>query len=165
MKKRILSLVLVIILMATFAGSALAGPPTHDSWEAPLDVTVDCGDFDIVLDNTMRISVTYFDDDNNNPMSYKYQIQFSGTLTNTGTRTVHEGIDTINGRRFWTGGRDEHGLYYHITVPGEGVVALAVGRIVWDDDGEISFISGQGFEEMFVYPGEEAWLCETLADY
>ena len=165
MKKRIVMVILVIVLMATFAGTALAGPPTHLTWEQPFYEVVDCGDFDIIMDSTSRITVTYFTDENNNPMAYEYQVKYTGTFTNTGTGSTFPDHTVVNGRRFLSGGRDVHGVYYHVNVPGAGVVTLVADRIVFDDDGEISFVSGQGMYEMFEDPGEIALLCETMAGH
>ena len=162
MKKKVVLIFLVIVMIASFAGTAFAEPPEHLRWEQPLYDVVDCGNFDLILDTNTRISVTYFSDENNNPAAVEYQYKWNGTMTNTGTGSVFVDSAVINGRRLWTGNRDNHGIYYHYNVPGAGVVTLAVGRIVWDENGEVSFISGQGFYDMFVDPGEYVMLCESL---
>jgi len=165
MKKRIMMVILVIVMIATFAGTVLADPPTHLRWEEPFYEVVDCGDFDVVLDSNTRIRVTFFSDENNNPMAVEYQIKYTGITTNTGTGTTVPDHTVVNGRRLLTGERDNHGVYYHVNVPGAGVVTLVAGRVTWDDEGNISFIAGPGMYEMFKDPGELAMLCETMAGH
>ena len=160
MKQRIVVVVLVIVMMATFAGTVLAEPPTRDRWEQPFYEVVDCGDFDVILDSNTRITVTYFA--GNNPMAVEYQVKYTGTTTNSATGNSFPDHTVINGRRLVTGERDNHGVYYHVNVPGAGVVTLVAGRITWDENGEISFIAGPGMYEMFEDPGEIAMLCESI---
>lgn len=163
MKKRIMMILLVIVMMASFAGTALADPPTRDRWEQPFYEVVDCGDFEIILDSNTRITVTYFSGESNNPTAVEYQVKYTGITTSTATGESYPDHTVINGRRLWTGERDNHGVYYHVNVPGAGVVTLVAGRIVWDENGDVSFIAGPGMYEIFVDPGEIAMLCEELA--
>jgi hypothetical protein len=51
------------------------------------------------------------------------------------------------------------GLSYHVTVPGEGVVLLQAGRLVFDEAGEVVFEAGPHQ----VRGGEFDKLCEALA--
>ena len=165
MKKRLVLIILVMVMMATFAGTAFAEPPTRLSWEVPFYEEVDCGDFDVILDSTLRISVTYFSDDNNNPTAYEYQLKYTGTISNSATGSSFADHTAYNGRRLLTGGNELHGVVYHVNVPGEGVVMLVAGRIVWDDNGDVSFAAGPGMYEMWAEPGEIALLCESMAGY
>jgi hypothetical protein len=165
MKKKVIMVVLVIVMIASFAGTALAEPPTQLRWEEPFYVEVDCGDYDLIIDDTARIALTLFSDQNNNPYESAIHVLFEGTITNTGTGSVFDGGGVLSGRNPWDGGRIRQGVYYHITVPGEGVVTLAAGHVVLDVNNDIDSVAGPGMFEIFGEPGEEAWLCETLEGY
>ncbi|UCG25372.1 MAG: hypothetical protein JSW55_05070 [Chloroflexota bacterium] len=53
-------------------------------------------------------------------------------------------------------------MYYHITKPGEGLLALAAGHIVLDINEDVEQVAGPGMFELFEDPGEAVWLCEAL---
>jgi hypothetical protein len=165
MKKRIMMILLVIVMMASFAGTALAEPGSHQSWEEPYHFVVNCGDFDVLLDGMVRISVNYFSDDNNNPNAVKWQYQYKGTTSSTATGESYPDNTTYNGRRLLTGERTLQGVVFHINVPGDGVAMLVAGHIVWDSNGDVSFVAGQNMYEMWEDPGEIVLLCESMAGH
>jgi hypothetical protein len=165
MKKKVIMVVLVIVMIASFAGTALADPDSHQSWEEPYHYDVDCGDFNVILDGMLRISVNYFPADRRNPNRYKWQYQYNGTISNTASGETYRDSSTYNGVRLWTGERTLQGVVYHTTVPGGGVIMLVAGHIVWDSNGDVSFVAGPNMYEMWEDPGEIALLCENMAGY
>jgi len=165
MKKRMLMILLVIVMMASYAGTALADPVTHQSWKEPSHYVVDCGDFNVIMDGTYRLSVNYLSGDNNNPNAYKWQYQYKGTISSTATGVSYPDNTTYNGVRLLTGERTLQGVVFHINVPGEGVIMLVAGHIVWDSNGDVSFVAGPNMYEMWEDPGEIALLCENMAGH
>ena len=162
MIKKAVMIILVVVMLATFAGTAIAGPPTHLNWEEPLYEVLDCGDYEVIIDLWATVSLTLFADDNNNPNAYHIQALFTGDVTNTATGSVFVGHGVLSGQNPLSGGRIRQGMYYHITKPGEGLLALAAGHIVLDMNGDVEQVAGPGMFELFEDPGEAAWLCEAL---
>jgi hypothetical protein len=165
MKKKVTMLFLVIVMVASFAGTALAGPESHQSWEEPYHYDVDCGDFNVILDGMVRVSVNYFADEHNNPNRVKWQYQYDGTISSTAVGKLYHDHTTYNGVSQWSGERTLQGVVFHINVPGGGVIMLVAGHIVWDENGDVSFVAGPNMYEMWEDPGETALLCEHMTGY
>ena len=165
MKKQVVLIFLVIVMIASFAGTALADPDSHQSWEEPYHYDVDCGDFNVIMDGMVRLSINYFPADQNNPNRYKWQYQYDGPISSTAVAKLYYDHTTYNGVREWTGERTLQGVVFHINVPGSGVIMLVAGHIVWDSNGDVSFVAGPDMYEMWEDPGEIALLCDYMAGH
>jgi hypothetical protein len=168
MKRIIMLLTLgtTLVLVLALAGSASAAKPVvrTDHFEGT-EFIADCGDFDVLTDFELDIrEVVFFDDEGKEDFArvhfqfhdFFYSLDNSGTVGEgfAETNSGNDLVDLPSGNEITS-----VGLSYHVTVPGEGVVLLQAGRLVFDEAGEIVFQAGphQVAEEDFDK------LCEALA--
>lgn len=141
--------------MAVFFSSAFAQQPTVQTFEFRDEVLVfDCGNFDAIFvdDITGRVT-TYFDKDGN-PERFQAHFRFDGTVTHSVTGQSFRDQAAVNSSGPWPPDNEEKdeahmGVSVHITVPGEGLIALRVGRIVRDEEGIPIFVAGQNLETLY----------------
>lgn len=149
---------LVTVLLAIASGGAFAAKPL----KVPIDVdttaefVLDCGDFVILEDCSVRGDVLLFED------HLRAHVKFSCSAYNhlDPAKSIRQGPTAQNARwDFSTGVAAYHGLTFHITLPGHGKVFMNAGRIVFDADFGVLFIAGQ-FDS--IDPDVEEPFCAAL---
>jgi hypothetical protein len=154
MKKRmVLVSLLTTILMLAFFSSAYALAPSIETFEI-LDevVVIDCGGFDAIFVDDINIRITTYFDKDGSPNGFQAQVTFDGTVTHseTGQSFRDHAINNFSGQLpFDERNETQRGVSLHITVPGEGLVALRVGRIILDEEGMPTFVSGQNMDRFY----------------
>ncbi len=167
--KRTVTVLIALIALLVVALPALALPPEierlENTNEDNPDVFVDlCGPgADVMGVYHESIAVTTFFDNAGNVRDIKVQVHFLGELTrlDTGKSLSDPGYITE-----WidpeTGEITHNGLVYSWTVPGQGIVYQATGKVIFSADfEEVLFVAGphdpvEGLDGMAV-------LCDALA--
>jgi hypothetical protein len=154
---------LIGTLALAFAATAGATPPTTETFhdEGSMIDTELCG-FAINASFEVDDRITTFYDSAGDPIRVVERLTFLGTLTN-GDKSV---VDNDN----WVvvhdlvGGTDIFlGTVFNINVPGEGVVVLDAGRVIFDaETGEILFEGGP--HQALHGEGDFEAICDYLAD-
>jgi hypothetical protein len=161
--KNLLSLVISFVLISlalTSVTTVYAAPPDiqifHDEGSF---ATVDCGDFLALQDFVVDGRVTTFFDQAGNPVSVQVHMHYDGTFTNSITGlTLRDPARLTITVDLQDGTVTEAGLFYGITVPGQGIAVLDAGKIVFDADGNVLFVGGP---HQFL-EGGEALICAAL---
>jgi hypothetical protein len=159
----ILFIVPALAVAAVLVGSPQAGatPPVEEKGSfSGFEKVADCGDFDIWDRFELFWSGKLFFDAEGSPSRIVEHVWGSDTFINSVTGESVTG--TINSGEIVdleAGTANQNGTVGRITVPGEGLVFVDVGRYVVSFDGDITFLKGKHdfFEEDF------SGLCEVLA--
>jgi hypothetical protein len=165
MKRMIMLLTLgtTMVLVLALAGSASAETPPEvlTFHEEGTEFIADCGDFDVLTDFELDLRVIVFFDDEGNEdfarLHFAFHDFFYNSVTGEGfpeTNSTNNLVDLQTGNEITS-----EGLSYHVTVPGEGVVLLQAGRLVFDEAGEVVFEAGPHQ----VLNEDTDKLCEALA--
>jgi len=150
-------------VMLTLAGSAFAAKPEVETFhEEGTESIANCGTFEVLTDYVLEGRVTTYLDSEGNEDYERVHLQFHDFFYNSETgegfveaNTTVVLVDSASGTEV-----SGTGLSYHVTVPGEGVVLLDVGRLERNEAGEIIFVAGPHQ----VHLGEDMdKLCEALA--
>ncbi len=163
---KLLIVTLIVILTLIPIGSASAVKPVKYVWEEPFlgEWFANCGDYDLLGDSVYKWSISeYYDRDGN-------LVEIRGHLVITNSKVYNsehpeislpEGPDHIY---FWvdpdTGIMTQSGLALKVNVPGYGIVAIDVGRIIFDVFPNYIWERGK---HMY-FKGELDALCSALAD-
>lgn len=122
-------------------------PPVMQSFVFSVDnqQVGNCGAFHIIANGQGTINETIYFDDYGDPSRLSVHARYRGTLTNSVTGfSVADEPSVIHIFIDFNRLTETHvGQFFNINVPGEGTVALEVGRYVVDPTGNISFIHGQ----------------------
>ena len=126
--------------------SASAAPPETTTTEI-LDINVpveNCGSFTIIANYTGTIKETLYFNNQGDPIRLLFQGRARGTLTNSVSGySVKDAPSVRNGFVDLVKGTEtDVGVDFHITVPGEGVVVLQAGRIVFNGGPPPTFVAG-----------------------
>lgn len=163
MLHRILTAALTLGVVGVLVSSpqAAATPPVEEKGSfSGFEKVTECGDFDIWDRFETFWSGKLFFDADGSPLRIVEHVWGSDTFINSVTGESVTG--TINSGEIVdleAGTANQNGVIGRITVPGEGLVFVDVGRYVVGFDGDIKFLKGQHdfFEENF------SGLCEVLA--
>lgn len=106
-------------------------------------VAADCGTFLALEDFVEDVRVTTFFDNAGNPIRMQVYSNFNGIITNSETgRSVRDpGHFTIT-VDLQAGTSTYAGLVFGITVPREGIAVLDAGRVIFDAEGNVTFVAG-----------------------
>jgi hypothetical protein len=163
MKKQIIiSTLLVLGLLMGTISLGMAAPPDMRDVHFEVHIVDDWScDFPIALDFVFDAREKFFYNEEGELIRFQAHVDRQGTLTNleTGLTLRDPGhstvfIDMVEGTQTVVG------LNWNINVPGEGVVVLDVGRLVFDlYTGDILFEAGP-----HQLRGEgPTWLCDVLS--
>jgi hypothetical protein len=165
------ALAAAMAVMLALAGSASAIPPTSEELDPVTgDVVLveDCPGpdgttFDIRDDFEGHTTATTFYDRNGDPVRIRFFSKYVDRFYNseTGKEYTATTATTIDFVDLETGQVEAHGLIYHLTVPGAGVVLLDAGTLIRTAEGELVFESGQ-HQIVGSEPDTEKF-CEALA--
>jgi hypothetical protein len=172
MKRMIIlsTLVATTLVVLALAGPASAIPPTSEELDPDMgdvllveNCVVGGETFDIRDDFEGHTTATTFYDRNGDPVRIRFFSEYVDRFYNsvTGkeyTATTATTIDFVDPE---TGQLEAHGLIYHLTVPGAGVVLLDAGTLIRTAEGELVFESGQ-HQIVGSEPDTEKF-CEALA--
>jgi len=156
------TLAATMALMLALAGSASAAEPETETFhDEGTDVIANCGGFKVLTDFVVDVQITTFFDSAGNPDYARVQEHFQDFFYNSKTGEGFAEINTVNVVfDLQSSATEGSGLNYHVTVPGEGVVLLDVGRLEHDEVGEVAFVAGPHQ----VHLGEDTdKLCAALA--
>jgi len=142
---RLLSVTAVTWLALALVAPAVAAEPDIDFFhDEGSFVVADCGSFLALADYVADYTVTTLFDAAGHPVRVQAQYLVNATLTNSVTGVSLS--DHSHWMLFWDleqGTTSDVGLVYQITIPGEGIVVLDAGRIVWDANDNVIFEAGQ----------------------
>ena len=160
---KLLSLLIRLVAISlplTSVTTVYAAPPDVQTFhEEGSFATVNCGDFLALQDFVVDGRVTTFFDHAGNPVSVQVRVHYGGTFTNSITGlTLRDPARVTITVDLQDGTVTEAGLFYGITVPGEGIAVLDVGKIVFDADGNVLSVGGP---HQFL-EGGEALICAAL---
>ena len=166
MKKRIILVSLffgVVFLIMAVISPALTKEPQRENFEVNGAVTIyDCGDFVAELVDDIKGSYTTFFDQDGNPTGFQAHVEFLGTVTNSKTgRGFRDHASVSFSGELPLDERQETvtGISDDINVPGRGVVALRVGKLIQDEDGHLTYAVAESMDRTFADA-----LCEEIAD-
>jgi hypothetical protein len=149
-----------LVALSGFTPALAIGKPLFlDFHEESTDVFADCGAFQVLDAFQGDVKLTaMFDETGNVDMII---VDFHGTDTFINSITDKSFTERFHNKVLHDFEKDrlaEVGVFYHLTVPGEGAVLLDIGRIVIDPP-NIAFEAGphQYFD------GDFAGLCAALA--
>ena len=136
----------ILFCLPWTAASAASRPPTIDSWEeiqTPRPMA-SCGDFRIIVEGigSNRLTTHYGAD--GAPIRVAFHGIYNGTMTNSATGKVltdQPSVVSIT-TDLVAGTRTMIGAVWTVTVPGEGVVLVEAGRLVFDGAGPPVFLAG-----------------------
>jgi hypothetical protein len=132
---------------ARVSRAALRGrPPVARTSGFTVDEAVgNCGGFHILAAGHGTLRETLYFDNDGAPARLHVQARYAGTLTNSATgKAVTDATDAIHVFADLQRQTETYvGVFFNVNVPGEGVVALEVGRYVVESGADVSFIKGQ----------------------
>jgi hypothetical protein len=140
----LLALALGVCLLA-FAAPALAvSPEFHPFHLEGTQLVANCDGFDVIVNYQIDGLYTGFYDKQGNLVREQIQFRGTGELVNTVTGKTETGSSPAMEIVDYKRGTDTTvGLIFHNNIPGQGIVALAAGRIIFNlDTGEVVFEGG-----------------------
>jgi hypothetical protein len=152
-----------LVVMLAMASRALAAPPetTRDTFSGTAPFA-ECEGFDIIVNFTVTVQDTRFFDSSGALVRQQIRTRGTGELVNTVTGKTETGSSpNMIIYDYRAGTFTAVGLTSHNNVPGEGIVALEAGKIVFPGFDEFGAPIG---EPIFVAgPHEEIDWCSILA--
>jgi hypothetical protein len=162
MKSVVIALLTTALLLVVIS-PALAIPPVVETFEFHSVLVHDCGSFTFTLDDNVTGRETLFFNSDGSIDRYQLHLRFQGTLTHSGTGQSYKDHASLffTGTPPWEGTDSDKrsGVFIHTTIPGHGVVALLVGRVIFDENGIPVFEAGP---TSITSTGLE-FICESLA--
>jgi hypothetical protein len=141
---RLFFITAVTLLILTSVTTALAARPFVETFHNEGSfIAADCGSFLALEDFVEDVRVTTFFDNAGNAIQVQVHVNFNGVITNSVTgRTVRDPGHFTNTIDLQEGTSTYAGLVFGITVPGEGIAVLDVGKVVFDAEGNVIFVGG-----------------------
>ena len=141
---------------------AHAAAPVQDRFDFSYEAEpmASCGDFTILLDGAGTTHLTTYFDRHGAPARVTLHGHYSGLMTNplNGNALADAPSVAFVTVDLQTGVQTSIGTYWNVTLPGEGVVVIEAGRLVFDGAGPPVFIAGPHLPP----PATIALLCEAL---
>lgn len=152
----------VLLLSAVASTAAIAAQPFTERFDFVQDAEpmADCGDFIIVADGAGSTQLTTFFDRHGAPSRLTLHGNYSGLMTNSESgKSIADAPSIANITvDLVTGVQTNVGAYWTVTAPGQGVVLIEAGRLVFDGEGPPVFIAGPHLPP----PAMIAVLCDAL---
>jgi hypothetical protein len=156
---------LMLALAASFGATAVAAqprPPYQERFDFSYEAepVASCGDFVMLADGAGTTHLTTYFERDGVPARVTLHGVYDGLLTNPlNGKTLADAPSvpfiTID---LASGVRTNIGTYWNVTVPGEGVIVIEAGRLVFDGAGPPVFIAGPHLPP----PATIAILCDAL---
>jgi len=151
-----------LLCLAAMPALGAGHPPTIEAFEdvqAPQPMA-NCGDFLIIVEGIGSNRLTTYYDAGGAPVRVSFHGIYNGTMTNSATgkvltdtpSVIRTTIDLLAGTQTTVGAA------WTVTVPGEGVVLVEAGRLVFAGNGPPVFIAGPHLPP----PETIATLCRAL---
>lgn len=161
--KKLFSLVMVLVAVSLALVSAItasaAGPDIQAFHDEGSAVVADCGGFLALADYEIDGRAITFLDNDGNPLRVQAHVAYNGTLTNSVTGLILRDPSRLTlTENLQEGTTTQAGLAFAITVPGEGIAMLDVGRLVLNAEGNVIFEAGP---HQFLGEGESL-ICAAL---
>lgn len=139
----------LLVLALAVAPLALAVPasatePTVETFHFEgTNPVASCEGFDIIVNYSVDVVARTFYDNTGEPVRDQIQFQGEGELVNTVTGATNTGASPdMLIFDYQAGTLTDVGLRFHNNLPGEGIVALQAGRIIYDENGNVLFSAG-----------------------
>lgn len=157
-RQTLLVMLLALILVFTVFSPALAKKPSIERYEFPNSFPIDCDDFTALFEEDVKLTIKTFYDKNGVATHQKEHWNIIGTVTNSETGTVlrNHAAFNITFDLPDDGSRSESGIYWHLSMPGKGVVVIYAGRLISEPGGEITIENG------VMKPDTEDFICDGL---
>jgi hypothetical protein len=157
-----LVLITTAVTWVMAAATALASPPSRFAFSFSNPGTVDCGAFQDIYTDSFEAVGTVYSDAAGAPTRITIHWEHHSDDTNSVTGlTLHEHGHFTETIDFAAHTDTVTGNQEVMNRPGTGVVVQDVGRIVYDEDGNIVFFAG-GRKHSEVLLGDDV-LCDALA--
>ena len=134
-----------VLLLLTFVpvSTAVAAQPLTFTEHLEITDVVNCGDFLAIDELGVDARTTIFFDNEGNEVGAQIHVKFRGIVTNSVTgKSVVDRADVNVFVDFAEGTTALVGKLFGITVPGEGIAVHDTGKLVFDADGNVSFVGG-----------------------
>jgi hypothetical protein len=147
-------------MLALADSASAAEPETETTHKEGTAVIANCGGFKVLDDFVEDGRMTTFFDSAGNPDYARVYVQIRDFFYNSKTGEGFAETNTISTVIDLQSGAEETvGLPYHVTVPGEGVVLLDAGKVIFNAEGEVVFEAGLHQ----VLSGDTEKFCDALA--
>jgi hypothetical protein len=145
-KPRRLLILTALALSSIFliAQPAAATPPSvetfHEEGEFEL---ADCGTFLLTETFTQDVRITTFFNEQGEAVSVAIHVNFVGVITNSASgNTYRDPGHFLIVHDLTTGEETDAGVVFNTTVPGLGPVLHDTGKVVFDANGDVTFVGG-----------------------
>lgn len=139
----IIALIAVSLALAPVTTVFAAEPDIQVFHDEGSVVAADCGTFLALEDFEIDGRVTTFFDNDGNPVRVQVHVTYNGTLINSVIGLTLRDPSHLTLMADLQEGTTTHmGLAFAITVPGEGIVVLDAGKLVFDAEGNVIFEGG-----------------------
>lgn len=150
------------LVLALVQPPAHAAAPRHERFDFAYaaEPMASCGDFVILADGAGTTHLTTFFGRDGAPERVTLHGHYSGLMTNplNGKSLADAPSVPFVTLHLDTGVQTSVGTYWNVTLPGEGVILVEAGRLVFDGSGPPVFIAGPHLPP----PETIARLCEAL---
>lgn len=144
--RRFLPALFALIMVVLTIAPAFAIQPVTETFEDTItnSVLASCDGFDIIENATTTLRLTTFFNQAGDPSRVQTRFTYQGTFTNSSTgKSITDAPDPqLYVFDVTTGELTTAGLIISVNVPGEGVVLLDAGKMVFDANGNVTFQSG-----------------------
>ena len=156
------SVPILALALAVAPAPALATAPVQERFDFAYaaEPMASCGDFVILADGAGTTHLTTFFGRDGAPERVTLHGHYSGLMTNplNGKTLADAPSVPFVTLDLDTGVQTSIGTYWNVTIPGEGVIVVEAGRLVFDGAGPPVFIAGPHLPP----PETIATLCEAL---
>lgn len=142
---RLLLVGLVILLTLMPVGGAWAKPPERETWHFEADwLFIECGDFEVWEHLVMDVRVAHFYDGDGNWTRTQEHWTADGYVYNLNDPNLWLPEKTVHNMAIYyeSGESTMVGPLVNVTLPGGGSIFHAVGRLVYDSEGNLTFYAG-----------------------
>lgn len=162
MKNKNVLLILATIVFALMVVLPVGAQSPHKEYfEFSEFRSIDCGSFTVLQEDFISGHITTFFNSDGSPDRFQAHVDIVGTITHLGTGQSfkdHAAVNFTGELPFDEVSEVSRGIYWHLHLPGEGMVVLRAGRVILDENGLAIFTSGANTDT----PPYQL-LCEKLA--
>ena len=153
-----------LALLLAFAQPAAAVPPEIERLTLELSgVSVVCDGFNVNFEATVGLTLKFFFNRDGDLIGVHAKSHWRGTSSNSVTgASITDNADFTEFFDLEAGGQTTVGLLFRWIVPGQGVVYLDVGRLIFDASLNVVFAAGQHDFHVGVAGGGAEGMCDIL---
>jgi hypothetical protein len=152
----------MFLLTFMFVSTAFAAQPSRDTtFHSGGFYKIKCDGFTATVADSLDGTATVYFDNTGNPITAVINVEVTRTLTNlkTGFTLQAPGHFMVT-TDLQTNTSTEVGVVFHITIPSQGIVDLAAGKVVIDAQGNVIF---QANPNQPPYTQNDLLICAALS--